>query len=216
MAGLPGPMPADVCALEAGPGPQAGGAGARPFLRWAGSKRKLIARLSKYWSHKHARYVEPFAGSACLFFHVAPGRAILGDINRELIETYEQVRDATSAVVAALSGFRKGKARYLLVRALEPSALAPAERAARFIYLNRCCFNGLYRTNREGRFNVPYGGKRSGKIPKADRLRSASKALRGAKLIEGDFTKLLQKIKDGDFVYMDPPFSITEHRMFNE
>src|SRR6266540_3596065 len=216
MAGLPGPMPADVCALEAGPGPQAGGAGARPFLRWAGSKRKLIARLSKYWSHKHARYVEPFAGSACLFFHVAPGRAILGDINRELIETYEQVRDATSAVVAALSGFRKGKARYLLVRALEPSALAPAERAARFIYLNRCCFNGLYRTNREGRFNVPYGGKRSGPLPTQETLEQCARLLRNAELVPGDFETVLHRVEPGDFVYLDPPFSVRARRVFRE
>src|SRR6266516_1532880 len=146
MARLQGAMHDDERELEARLGSPSRPAGPQPFLRWAGSKRKLIARLSKYWSHEHSRYVEPFAGSACLFFHLAPGRAILGDINRELIETYEQVRDATSAVVSALSPLRKGKARYLDVRALEASTLAPAERAARFIYLNRCCFNGLYRT----------------------------------------------------------------------
>jgi len=190
--------------------------GIRPFLRWAGSKRKLIYRLSEYWSDKYARYVEPFAGSACLFFELAPSRAILGDINRELIETYEQVRENTSAVLSALSTLQRGKRRYLRLRAVEPASLAAAERAARFIYLNRCCFNGLYRTNRKGLFNVPYGGEKSGHLPSEHTLLQCGKLLRRAKLVAGDFETVLTRTQSGDFVYLDPPFSVKARRVFRE
>jgi DNA adenine methylase len=115
-----------------------------------------------------------------------------------------------------LAGWRKSKERYLELRAIDSESLPPAARAARFIYLNRCCFNGLYRTNRQGHFNVPYGGKRSGTFPSAEVLRAASMALNKARLVTGDFTKSLQYAEPGDFVYLDPPFSITAHRMFNE
>jgi DNA adenine methylase len=216
MAGLPGPTPADGCALEAGPGPQAGGPGAQPFLRWAGSKRKLVARLSKYWSDRYARYVEPFAGSACLFFQLAPARAILGDINQDLIETFEQVRENTSGVLSALARLRKGKAHFLRVRGVEPATLAPAERAARFIYLNRYCFNGLYRTNRSGTFNVPYGGKKSGLLPSERTLSQCATLLKQAELVPGDFETVLTRIEPGDFVYLDPPFSVRARRVFRE
>src|SRR2546429_8096254 len=103
MLGLPAANPSDGQALRAPTAMVAGGAGAQPFLRWAGSKRKLVDRLSKYWSDRYARYVEPFAGSACLFFQLGPARAILGDINRDLIETFVQVKENTSAVLSSLS-----------------------------------------------------------------------------------------------------------------
>lgn len=187
-----------------------------PFLRWAGSKRQLLPVLTDIIGDEFDRYVEPFAGSACVFFDLLPERALLGDINRELMHTYAEVKYRVTRVSEQLSQWRKSKKRYLELRSLDPESLSRSARAARFIYLNRCCFNGLYRTNRQGCFNVPYGAKRSGRIPDADRLQSASKALKKARLCRGDFTKVLQKVRPGDFVYMDPPFSITAHRMFNE
>jgi DNA adenine methylase len=186
------------------------------FLRWAGSKRQLLPILTDRIGDNFARYVEPFAGSACVFFDLMPKRALLGDINPELMHTYIEVKYRVEDVIKDLCKWRKSKKRYLQLRSLDPKSLSRPARAARFIYLNRCCFNGLYRTNRRGHFNVPYGAKRSGKIPNAGLLRLASKALRRATLIRGDFTKVLQKVEPGDFVYMDPPFSITAHRMFNE
>jgi len=216
MAGLPRAMPANERAVEAGPGSLSRGATSQPFLRWAGSKRKLIRRLSEYWSDKYARYVEPFAGSACLFFQLAPGRAILGDINRELIETYGQVRDNPLAVVSALARFKRGKGQYLRIRALDSTTLPPAGSAARFIYLNRYCFNGLYRTNREGMFNVPYGGKKSGQLPSELTLVQCAQLLRRAELVPGDFEAVLARTQPGDFVYLDPPFSVRGRRVFRE
>jgi DNA adenine methylase len=216
MSDLPRPVPAEPSSPASGSTPSERGSAGQPFLRWAGSKRKLIHRLSKYWSGAYSRYVEPFAGSACLFFELGPSQAVLGDINKELIETYEQVRGNTSAVLLSLSRLKRGKKHYLQLRAVEPATLAAPERAARFIYLNRYCFNGLYRTNRQGTFNVPYGAKRSGSLPSAVTLAQCARLLDRAELVVGDFENLLNQTTRGDFVYLDPPFSVNTRRVFRE
>src|SRR5713101_2332970 len=187
-----------------------------PFLRWAGSKRQLLPVLSALVDSASRRYIEPFAGSACLFFRLGPKRAVLGDINRELILTYEQIKNDVSEVADELHQLRKCKAVYLKLRSANPSSLSPAARGARFIFLNRCCFNGLYRTNRSGEFNVPYGGERSGELPTRDILQECSLALQAAQLVCGDFEAVLKNVKAGDFVYLDPPFSVKARRVFNE
>src|SRR5437660_9403100 len=118
-----------------------------PFLRWAGSKRRLLPILQTFWTKQHKRYVEPFAGSACLFFAIRPPKAILGDLNPELIATYVEVKYRIDAVLNALMRLKPfDKDQYLKLRKAEPTTLSPPERAARFIYLNRHCFNGIYRT----------------------------------------------------------------------
>lgn len=185
-----------------------------PFLRWAGSKRKLIPTLCTYWSSHFDRYLEPFVGSACLFFRLGPRRALLGDINAELMNVYRQVRDDTTQVALALSALRPGKREYLRLRAQSPDSLDAANRAARFIFLNRYCFNGLYRTNLRGEFNVPYGGNKSGQLPTVQHLQDVGRTLRRATLINGDFEKVLRRARTGDFVYMDPPFRVNGTRVF--
>jgi DNA adenine methylase len=187
-----------------------------PFLRWAGSKRQLLPILTEIIGDNFERYVEPFAGSACVFFQILPDRALLGDINAELIHTYHEIKHDVEGVTQHLACWRKSRERYADLRRIDPACLPGSMRAARFIYLNRCCFNGLYRTNRRGQFNVPYGANRSGQIPNGEILRAASKALTNAQLIAADFTALLKQVNRRDFIYMDPPFSITAHRMFNE
>jgi DNA adenine methylase len=187
-----------------------------PFLRWAGSKRQLLPVLSLYWDVRHLRYVEPFAGSACLFFSIQPDRAILGDINRDLITTYQAVKHSVEAVAECLRSYEKGRIAYLNVRDTDPSSLPTACRAARFIYLNRFCFNGLYRTNRSGRFNVPYGGEKTGTLPSDEALLACSKLLSNTQLVTGDFEETLGLVTTGDFVYIDPPFSVKGRRVFNE
>jgi len=191
-------------------------ASAMPFLRWAGSKRQIVATLAGHWNDSFDRYVEPFLGSACLFFRVSPRKALLGDINRELIETYDQVKANAAELSTTLSEFGNGSRNYYKIRSLNPSDLTPVKRAARFIYLNRFCFNGLYRTNRLGQFNVPYGGGKSGSLSSISSLSSASSLLQRAVLRPGDFEKLLGKVRKGDFVYMDPPFSIRNRRVFKQ
>ncbi len=150
------------------------------------------------------------------FFWLAPGTALLGDINTELIATYKAVREQPLGVIRALSRLRPGKNTYYRLRKLDPSGLEEASAASRFIFLNRQCFNGLYRTNRSGKFNVPYGGARSGEIPSGDRLRMCSQLLSRAELMAGDFGVVLEKIRPGDFVYLDPPYCVRSRRVFNE
>jgi DNA adenine methylase Dam len=119
-------------------------------------------------------------------------------------------------VMSELGKLKKGRFQYYKLRETEPSTLTPSARAARFIYLNRFCFNGLYRTNRLGQFNVPYGGNKSGNIPSAEVLGNCSMLLKNARLITGDFENVLRQARSGDFVYMDPPFSVKARRVFNE
>ena len=175
-----------------------------------------MPQLASYWSTDNTRYVEPFAGSACLFFALEPSTALLGDINGELIETYEVVRSQPRDLSHALRTWKNQADEYYYVRALDPTALGKIQRAARFIYLNRFCFNGLYRTNRSGRFNVPYGGYKTGALPSLKQLLETSDILGNAKLVAGDFSLVLGQVQVGDFVYMDPPFSVAERRTFKE
>lgn len=188
------------------------------FLRWAGSKRQLIPTLISFWKPQYHRYIEPFAGSSALFFKLAPTNAILGDINFDLISMYTQIRDNIDAVLDYIHSMGTGKEYYLTLRAIDPCSLSEPERAARFIFLNRFCFNGLYRTNLQGKFNVPYGGEqgKSGKLPTDDHLKACSLLLQNAILINGKFEKTLDNAQRGDFIYIDPPFSIRAKRTFTE
>ena len=162
------------------------------------------------------RYVEPFAGSACLFFHISPAKAVLADINGELINTYRQLKAKPRKLSAAIANFPdRSPEAYYRVRALKPENLNCIERAARFIYLNRLCFNGLYRTNTKGEFNVPYGGGRAGDIPDEGALLASSRAFRRASLVCASFEDVLAETKSGDFIYLDPPYSISNRRVFN-
>lgn len=191
-------------------------ASCRPVLRWAGSKRQSLSVLSKYWKREHERYVEPFAGSCALFFHLAPAAAILGDSNSDLVSTYLVLSKRPRDLYASLSGIPCDKRTYNLIRAFLPRDLNRFERASRFIYLNRYCFNGIYRTNLMGRFNVPYSGYETGALPSESTFVECSKLLRRANIIAGDFSKTLTACKRGDFVYLDPPYAIAGRRMFRE
>jgi len=188
----------------------------KSFLRWAGSKKQLLPILKEFWLPDHTRYIEPFAGSACLFFELQPESSILGDINAELIQAYEQIKLNITDLLSLLSHASKSKDEYYRLRALQPESLSPPERAARFIYLNRYCFNGLYRTNLGGQFNVPYGGEKSGHLPSPELLMGCHRTLQNTTLLTGDFEKALDLAQTGDLVYMDPPYSVASCRIFNE
>ncbi len=187
-----------------------------PFLRWAGSKRRLIPKLARYWSSSYKRYVEPFMGSACLFFSLRPRRALLGDINADLVNCFEAVRDHPLATYRAISRIPVSEESYYRLRKTRYRESQRIERAARFIYLNRYCFNGLYRTNLRGEFNVPFSSSRNGQLPQYDYLREVSDRLRCADLMSGDFQQVLKKVKQGDFVYLDPPYVVSGRRVFKE
>jgi len=188
----------------------------RPFLRWAGSKRQILPILARYWRNSYSRYVEPFAGSASLFFYLSPSRALLSDINVDLIATYCEVQNNLPRVLLSLSKLKRGRRNYLAIRATDSRLLNPHERAARFIYLNRYCYNGLYRTNLAGEFNVPYGGDKSGDLPPRELFQHCYVELQKAELASASFEESLQRVRPGDFVYLDPPFSVKSRRVFSE
>lgn len=190
---------------------------ASPFLRWAGSKRSILGKLESFVPRDYARYIEPFAGSACLFFNMAPKRAVLSDLNRELIDTFIAVRDSPEAVAKAIREIPVGPKEYYRVRAMDLEQLDATRRAARFIYLNRFCFNGLYRTNANGVFNVPYGRPKTYSVPTRDELQKCAARLQSARILAGDFEKVVRKtVRENDFVYLDPPFFRTSRRTFRQ
>lgn len=192
----------------------------KPFLRWAGSKRKLLPKLAPYYLNKEAKYIEPFMGSACLFFHLMPSTAVLGDLNGELVNCYRQIRNNPQSVEFYLNQFsaRGDKDEYYRIRQQFSDGMSDrARRAAAFIYLNRFCFNGLYRTNMSGKFNVPYGGGKTGRLPVADEINRISKALKSVKFLNEDFESTIKNnVSKDDFVYLDPPFSLENKRIFSQ
>lgn len=187
----------------------------RSIFRWAGSKRRLLPTLMEMIPSDFGRYVEPFAGSACLFFATRPSAALLGDVNADLIESYDILRSHPRKLARSVQRFPTDRREYYRIRALDPSTLTPFERATRFVYLNRLCFNGVYRTNRKGIFNVPYGSHQ-GAAPSEREFFRCSYALRSADLFTGDFEDCLNDITADDFVYLDPPYSSTSRPRHGE
>jgi len=187
----------------------------RSFLRWAGSKKQLLPILEKYWCDGFSRYIEPFAGSSCLFFHLEPQSAILGDINGELMGAMRAIRLDATKVIECLRRLPKSKKNYYRIRRWQPAQMELFEAAARFLYLNSLCFNGLYRTNASGLFNVPYCPPGHRTVPE-DLLIEASRRLESATLVSGDFEETVALAAAGDFVYLDPPYAVSRRRVFSE
>jgi len=183
---------------------------ARPFLKWAGGKSQLLSELFARVPRSFGRYFEPFLGGGALFFALQSNghtvEAYLSDANAKLIDTYRAVRDEVETVIAELTTFANDREAYYTVRAMRPDELGPALRAARFIYLNKTCYNGLYRENQRGEFNVPFGRYKNPRICDAEKLRAAALTLREVQLECHDFGKMLDMAKAGDFVYLDPPY----------
>jgi DNA adenine methylase len=189
----------------------------QPFLRWAGSKRKLLPKLIPYWGRGHERYVEPFAGSSALFFAIQPKRALLSDMNPDLIQALKTIRRDPSAVYEQARKEPVDPRNFYRLRALDPSLLTPIERAARFLFLNRFCFNGLYRTDSKGRFNVPFAGQKTGALPSWEQFSTAAKLLKHSTVKCGDFEIVLRlSVRAGDFVYLDPPYAVGNRRIFRQ
>jgi DNA adenine methylase len=187
-----------------------------PFLRWAGSKRKLLSRLAAYWRPTYRRYVEPFAGCAALFFRIQPKQAVLADLNADLMEVYEQMRDSPERLHRAVSRIPSGEKDYYRIRGQDSTRLSKLRRAVRFVYLNRYCFNGIYRTNLTGAFNVPFGAHKSGSIPSVEHFRCCAELLATTTLRACDFGFVLRDTREGDFVYIDPPYAVESRRVFRE
>jgi DNA adenine methylase len=191
----------------------------RPFLKWAGGKTQLLQELIRRVPPRIGTYHEPFVGGGALFFRLAsdpalrPQRVVLNDLNAELITTFKIVRDSLDPLMHMLDEIQEqylareaeGRAEYFYsVRADSPEE--PIEIAARLIFLNKTCFNGLYRVNRSGRFNVPHGRYQRPRILDRDALSAASAALTGVELRSVDFEEACKDAISGDLVYFDPPF----------
>ena len=187
------------------------GFGLPTFVKWAGGKTQLLPQLDYLLPENFKDYYEPFLGSGAFFFYLEQERgckAFLSDINGELINTFEVVKKKPKALASLLSKHKSqhSNEHYYAVRKVNPIDLSKVERAARFIYLNKSCFNGLYRVNSKGKFNVPIGSYKNPSIFSEENLLSASKLLQKAKLKTASFECVLVTAKKGDFVYFDPPY----------
>jgi DNA adenine methylase len=177
-------------------------------VRYPGGKRRLMTFLWKYLPVAEAvegRYVEPFVGSGAVFFRLRPRRALLSDVNQELIDLYRGIRYAPRKVWALYSSFGSTKEDYIYIRDVyRPKSLV--ERAARTLYLNRTCFKGMWRHNRLGNFNVGYGGQERRWTITEQILVSCASALRQAVLACGDFQTIVDCTERDDFIFLDPPY----------
>lgn len=185
-------------------------AGGTPFLKWAGGKRWLAQRYPHLIPDHIERHIEPFLGSAAIFFHVAPKAALLNDANQELIDTYRDVRNRWKLLQDRLCthAINHSDEYYYSVRAR--SEHLRIDRSSRFLYLNRACWNGLYRVNQRGIFNVPRGTK-DVIISSGDQFQSNSSALKAALLTAGDFENIVDQASVGDFVFVDPPYTVAHN-----
>ncbi|MCK4760782.1 MAG: Dam family site-specific DNA-(adenine-N6)-methyltransferase [Candidatus Aminicenantes bacterium] len=180
---------------------------ARPVLKWAGGKQQLLSHLLEKVPGSYNKYIEPFVGGGALFFALEPGNAIISDSNPELINLYKVLAKDVESLLDILQVFKTDKKNYYEIRALDAGQLTDIEKAARTIFLNRTCFNGLYRVNKEGRFNVPYGRYENPRVYNPKELRAAAGVLKRANILCAGYKQILaENASAGDFVYLDPPY----------
>ena len=180
----------------------------KPFVKWAGGKRQLVDILLSNVPPSFNRYFEPFVGGGALLFELQPQKAVISDINEELINAYKVIKDNVEELINSLKKHKNTKEYYYAIRAINPKTLTPVERASRFIYLNKTCFNGLYRENSKGQFNVPFGKYKNPKICNEENLRAVSEFLNKIEItiLNCDYKITCEMAKSGDFVYLDPPY----------
>ena len=181
-----------------------------PIVKWVGGKRQLMFELLKNMPKSYNRYFEPFIGGGALFFELQPENAYISDMNEELINLYSVVRDNVYELIEDLGKHEVSKEYFLEIRNIDRTEqyakLSSIERASRFIYLNRTCFNGMYRVNSQGQFNVPFGHYKNPRIIDESNLLNCSKLLNKTAIKCADFSEILTKVQKDDFVYFDPPY----------
>lgn len=181
-----------------------------PIVKWVGGKRQLMFELLKNMPKSYNRYFEPFIGGGALFFELQPQNGYISDMNKELITLYTVVRDDVYELIDDLNKHKVAKEYFLKIRNLDRTekynSLSDVKKASRFIYLNRTCFNGMYRVNSQGQFNVPFGNYKNPRIVDAKNLINCSKLLKNTEIYCADFSEILNKVQKGDFVYFDPPY----------
>lgn len=181
-----------------------------PIVKWVGGKRQLMFELLKNMPKNHNRYFEPFIGGGALFFELQPDNAYISDMNEELINLYKVVRDNVDELVADLQKHDISKEYFMEIRNIDRTEeyqdWSDIQKASRFIYLNRTCFNGMYRVNSKGEFNVPFGHYKNPRILDENNLINCSNLLQRTEIKHADFSEILKAVKKGDFVYLDPPY----------
>ncbi|RZM77802.1 DNA adenine methylase [Leptolyngbya iicbica] len=182
----------------------------RPFVKWAGGKGQLLPELVARVPQQFNRYFEPFLGGAALFFHLQPQQAVLSDSNPDLINLYRVIRDQVEELIEDLGRHVYDREYYYRLRQVdrtpEYGQWTVVQRASRFIYLNKTCYNGLYRVNSRGEFNVPFGRYKNPTILDEENLRACHAALQGVTVKCRDFRETCRQLGEGDFVYFDPPY----------
>lgn len=183
---------------------------ARPFLKWAGGKQQLLPAILDRLPERCATYYEPFIGGGAVFFALAARgafrRAVLADGNADLVSAYLGIRGDVEGVIRRLSRMKHDEETFYRIRAIDPAKRDLPHRAARVIYLNRTCYNGLFRVNSKGVFNVPFGRYKKPRILDRENLRRVSRALQRITILKADFEKAVARVKPGDVVYFDPPY----------
>jgi len=189
-----------------------------PFLKWAGGKRQLIPQLKNYFPKKFNKYVEPFVGGGAVFFYLYREgflkykKAILIDINKEIINCYKVIKNNVIDLIESLKNHKNEKNYYYKVRDLDRNfetynKMTTIEKASRIIYLNKCCYNGLYRVNSKGQFNVPFGRYKNPQFCDEENLIEVNKALKNVEIFHDSFENCLKFAEINDFIYLDPPYS---------
>lgn len=182
---------------------------AKPFLRWAGGKTWLLKHLGNIKKNKYNNYHEAFLGGAATYFFLRPsGHSYLSDLNGELIETYQAIKDSTSEVIHQLKKFQNTEDAYYTIR--ETKYETTTERAAKFIYLNQTSYNGIYRVNLKGVYNVPFGF-RSKDFLDENNLFAAQRALNNTTIRKCDFYDIITDVQAGDLVFLDPPYTVSHN-----
>ncbi len=182
-----------------------------PFVKWAGGKRQLLSQFSTYLPKKFKKYIEPFVGGGALFFYLIPERAILIDDNWELINSYRVIQKKVDELITLLENHKNESEYYYKIRNVdrifeEFKKWSDVERASRTIYLNRCCYNGLYRVNSSGYFNVPFGKYKNPKFCDSTNLKAVNQVLQDTEIINASFETCLNYAEKDDFIYLDPPY----------
>lgn len=186
-----------------------------PFVKWAGGKRQLIPQIRARMPKKYENYYEPFVGGGAVIFDLLPANALINDINKALINTYRQIRDIPEKFIADVNRLDKempedGRAYYYSLRELYNDKLMKSEYdlelASLFVFINKHCFNGLYRVNGKGLFNVPYNNSRRASIDE-EAIMEISKYLKDVKIVDGDFEEACKDAKKGDFIFLDSPYA---------
>ena len=185
----------------------------KPFVKWVGGKRQLLKQfklMSLYppedFNPSKSKYFEPFVGGGAVFFDLLPQKAVLSDMNEELVVTYNVIKNNVKDLIKSLKKHKHNKDYFLELRTKDPKKLFDVEIASRFIYLNKTCFNGMYRVNKSGGFNVPFGSQKNPLICDQENLLKVSKSLKKIKIVNRDYKEVLKEAKKGDFIYFDPPY----------